>query len=847
MSPVSCVVESFILQPALSLPIDPFIDRIVADVRRSRAVVVIAAPGAGKTTRVPPALVGDGPVILLQPRRVAARAIASRIAAEGAVRGWTLGRDVGWQIRFERNFSAGTKLLVVTEGVLTARLQSDPLLSDFRTIVLDEFHERSVHADLAIALARQAWRARDDLRMVVMSATLDSSAVSSFLDGCPIVDVPGRLYPIDVTYAPGQAVADAAADVLQATDGDVLCFLPGAPEIHRAIGELQPRLSSADVDVVPLHGSLDSGEQDAALRPGSRRRIVVATNIAETSLTVPGVTAVIDSGLHKVARYDADRGIDSLETERVTADAADQRAGRAGRVAPGVVRRLWDARDRLRPHREPEIHRIDLSSTVLDVIAWGGDPRTLDWFESPRADSIDAALALLERLGLLEAIDNRQLIRNPQSSIRNDSVRLTAIGEQVRHLPLHPRLARMLVAAGGARHVVQACALLSERHLLPPRTATTTSDLLSAIDDWHNVPPHVKRVADSIQSAINNQSEVCNLKSEISESEFRRAILAGYPDRVGQRREPGSPNVRLASGAGAVIAPESGVRDGEFLVALDVHTQSSRVGAEQRMRPGEWGWGPASGKQRVGPGRTHGSAPTSAEPRVRIASRVERDWLTPTATEVLHRFDKASGLVKAVRVERYDALVLSEHPVAVDSTIAAGLLAEEWRARGPRGDDVRLLRRLRFAGHTVDLDDLDDLIRDAAQGARSLDEVDLARGLPASVVRDLGRDAPDTLAVPSGRHARIDYHEDGTVSASVKLQELFGLADTPLIGRRREPLLLALLAPNGRPVQLTRDLRSFWDRTYPEVRKELRGRYPKHPWPEDPWRASPTARTKRKA
>jgi ATP-dependent helicase HrpB len=658
--------------------------------------------------------------------------------------------------------------------------------------------------------------------------------VSAFLDGCPIVDVPGRLYPIDVTYAPGQTVAGAAADVLQATDGDVLCFLPGAPEIHRTIGELQPRLSSADVDVVPLYGSLDSGEQDAALRPGSRRRIVVATNIAETSLTVPGVTAVVDSGLHKVARYDADRGIDSLETERITADAADQRAGRAGRVAPGVVRRLWDARDRLRPHREPEIHRIDLSSTVLDVIAWGGDPRTLNWFESPRADAIDAALALLERLGLIEP-------GRPGGSGTHPP-HLTSMGEQVRRLPLHPRLARMLVAAGGARQVVQACALLSERHLLPPRTATTSSDLLSAIDDWHNVPPHVKRVAEDVASR--GESAALPL---ISEADFRRAMLAGYPDRVAQRREPGSPNVRLASGAGAVIAPESGVRDGEFLVALDVtDVARARSAALSGPRPGG-AESPALRARGRGPQKTARHQPSASDARVRIASRVEREWLTPTATEVLHRFDEASGLVKAVRVERYDALVLSERPAAVDSTIAAGLLAEEWKARGPRGDDVRLLRRLRFAGHTVDLDDLDNLIRDAAQGARSLDEVDLARGLPASVVRDLGRDAPDTLTVPSGRHARIDYHEDGTVSASVKLQELFGLADTPLIGRRREPLLLALLAPNSRPVQLTRDLRSFWDRTYPQVRKELRGRYPKHPWPEDPWKATPTARTTKRA
>jgi len=318
--------------------------------------------------------------------------------------------------------------------------------------------------------------------------------------------------------------------------------------------------------------------------------------------------------------------------------------------------------------------------------------------------------------------------------------------------------------------------------------------------------------------------------------------LEGYPDRVAQRREPGSPSVRLASGAGATIAPESGVRDGEFLLALDVSRQSPRQAPIARAFP----LGGPRGRQARdrGPTRAALQQPSASDARVRIASRVEREWLTPTATDIVHRFDKDSGSVKAVRVERYDALILSEHPVAVDPAMAASLLAEEWKARSPREDDVRLLCRLRFAGHAVDLD---DVILAAAQGARSLDDINLARGLPASVMRDLDRDAPETLVVPSGRHARIDYNEDGTVSASVKLQELFGLADTPRIGRRREPLLLALLAPNGRPVQLTRDLRSFWDRTYPDVRKELRGRYPKHPWPEDPWKAAPTARTTKRA
>jgi ATP-dependent helicase HrpB len=782
------------------LPIDPLIDYIVDRVRRSRAAVVTAAPGAGKTTRVPPALLADGPVILLQPRRVAARAIAARIADE---RGWTLGGEVGWQVRFDRRFSAQTRLLVVTEGILTARLQTDPLLSDFTTIILDEFHERSIHADLAIALARQAWRARDDLRIVVMSATLESSSVSAFLDGCPVIDVAGRTHPIDISYHPGQSVADAAVEVAGATTGNVLCFLPGAFEIRRAVSELQRKGSS--LDVVPLHGSLPADEQDLALRPSTRQRVIVATNIAETSLTVPGVTAVIDAGLQKVARFDAERGIDSLETERITLDAADQRAGRAGRLAPGVVRRLWNASDRLRPHREPEIHRIDLGGTVLDVIAWGGDPRTFEWFEAPRADAVDAAMTLLARLGLIEA---GRAVGSGESG--GSAPRLTPIGEHVRRLPLHPRLARMMIEAGGARQIAQACALLSERHFLQPRTATTSSDLLSALDQWQAVPDHVKRTATQI-------SEFRVQTSELSETAFLRAILVGYPDRVAQRREPGSANVLLASGTGATIAPESGVRDGEFIVALDVSDspQSS----------------------------SHSSIRNPQFARVRIASRVEREWLTPTASEVVHRFDRESGKVRASTIDRYDALILAERPAPVDPEVAARLLAGAWLARGPRDADARLLRRLKFAARDVDLE---SLVRTAAYGLRSLDEVRIEHALGADAVRALDSDAPESLAVPSGRHVTLEYNEDGSVSASVKLQELFGLAETPRVGRQREGVVLALLAPNGRPVQVTRDLRSFWDRTYPEVRKELRGRYPRHPWPEDPWTAPPTARAKRR-
>ena len=753
-----------------------------------------AAPGAGKTTRIPPALVGEGPVILLQPRRAAARAIAKRIADEQA---WTLGREVGWQVRFERRFGNDTRLLVATEGVLTARLLTDPLLSAFRTIVLDEFHERSIHTDLAIALAKQAWRARADLRIVVMSATLEADTVASYLDGCPVIQVPGRTHPLDITYAPAQPMSDAAAELIGSTPGDLLCFLPGAGEIRREMAGIEARCGQ-EVEVLPLYGALPPDEQDRVLaiptldtKTGSRRRrVIVSTNIAETSVTVPGVTAAIDSGLQKLARYDADRGIDSLVVERITQDAADQRAGRAGRTSPGVVRRLWDAQDRLRPHREADIHRIDLSGVALDIFAWGGHPRSLDWFESPAGDAIEQALILLERLGALSGGT------------------LTDLGRSMQRLPLHPRLSRMLIAAGGAQSVARACALVAERQFVARArgpAASTPCDLLSSLDQWSTMPPHVQRVARDIEEMSARVLEVRGSRAASpGEAEFRRAILAGYPDRVAQRRAAGSDRVKLSSGAGATIAPDSGVRDGDYLVAVDLQGDQHRRGGELA--------------------------------RIRVATRVEPAWLVANATEAVHRLDEATGIVRAFAVERYDALILVERAATPDAEIAATLLAEAWR---PNEDDERLLRRARFAGRPLDLA---NAVRAAAVGARSLADVRLARSLDPQVRHALDRDAPETLAVPSGRAVRLEYLADGSLRADVKLQELFGLRETPRLGPQREPVLLALLAPSGRPVQMTRDLKSFWSRTYPEVRKELRARYPKHPWPEDPWNAAPTAR-----
>jgi ATP-dependent helicase HrpB len=691
------------------LPIDEHVDRIVTAVGQHRGAVIVAPPGSGKTTRVPPALLSLGRVILLQPRRVAARALARRIAAEQR---WTVGRQIGWHIRFERNFSRETRLLVATEGILTARLQSDPLLSDFDVVVLDEFHERSIHADLALALARQAAVSRDDLAVVVMSATIDAGPVAQFLDA-PVIEIEARPYPIELRYRPDTTIGAAVREVIAGATGHVLCFLPGGREIERAAAEI----GAVDADVLPLHGTLTVDAQERALAPSERRKVILATNVAETSLTVEGVTDVIDSGLHKILRYDTDTAVDHLVTERISADSAGQRAGRAGRTAPGRAVRLWDERTMLAPQREPEVRRIDLTAPVLDIIAWGGDPKTFEWFERPVEGRIDAALDLLRQLG---AIEGRKL---------------TAIGEAMRNLPLPPRLARMVIAAGGSREAVSLALEISEGVVREEALRT----IVSAVEREGPTP-----------------------------EPLAGAALAGYPDRVAVRREPKSPRLLLATGTGATLAREIEHTPGDYFVVLEIRGEfAHRVMA------------------------------------------IEREWLEPNRTEVVHEIDE--GRVRARRRDFYGAILLHEQGIAPDPIESERLLEEHRR----NNVDPALQRRLAFAG----------LGPDAPR--HRLDAL-----------------APLTLPLPSGRSARLEYRDDGSVLASAKLQELFGLAESPRIGPQKTPVTFALLAPNGRPVQLTRDLRNFWNTTYQEVRKELRARYPKHPWPEDPWTAKATHRTK---
>jgi ATP-dependent helicase HrpB len=502
--------------------------------------------------------------------------------------------------------------------------------------------------------------------------------------------------------------------------------------------------------------------------------------LAETTVTVPDVTCVIDTGLHKVARYDADRAIDSLEVERISQDSADQRAGRAGRVQAGAVVRMWDERDRLRPHREPEIARVDLAAPVLDILAWGGDPRTLEWFESPPDHAVDAAIALLTRLGAI------------------DQGRLNAIGRDLHRLPLHPRLGRMLTASRGDRAVALACALLSERHLLPPRRGATSSDLLAVGDSEAALPHHVRQVAADLERAVSSARRSEAAHGRLSEQDFRRAIFAGYPDRLARRRASGSDRFVLATGTGARLSRESGVVSGEFVAVIDV---------------------------------TSGNTPHGAEAFIRIASAVDAEWIQPTDRLVTHEFDHDTGSVRAHRVEMYDALVISRHAIAPDPIAAGPILADECLRRGPTAADQQLLRRAEFAGQPIDFA---TLVPVACEGRVRTSDVDLESALPADVRRAIASGAPATFKSPAGRTVPLEYRDDGAVIAALKLQDVFGLARSPRLGRRQVPITFELLAPSGRPVQVTSDLESFWARGYAEVRRELRARYPKHKWPEKP-------------
>ncbi len=810
----------------IHLPIDDVIPDVIEALRHHQAVIIRAEPGAGKTTRIPPALLDanivPGEVVVLEPRRVAARAVARRIAYE---RGQSLGDEVGFRVRNERAGGQDTRLWVLTEGILTRRLQSDPLLEGVGIVVLDEFHERSIHADLAIAFLREVLEARDDLKVVVMSATLEAGPVSTFLNDAPSIDCPGRTFPLEIQHLHHDdqvfAVRDALHRLVKGPDdgGDVLVFLPGRREIEDVANALAPTFPQ--FEFVQLFGSQSGEDQDSALNPGSKRRVILSTNIAETSLTIPRVTAVIDSGLVRQLVASVSTGIDELVTTSISLASAKQRAGRAGRTQPGRVIKLWSSahEHKMRDYDVAEIHRIDLSRPLMEVAAWGSI-QDFQWYEAPPTARIERASELLTMLGAL----------GPSG--------LTAKGKRLHSMPLHPRLAAMIEAGkdrGCAKAVAELAALISEPDFVvrvQPDAPPAESDLL---ERWRLFPEvargqvgrarslgfevHVGR-ARAAKIVAEQLSRGLPADKTTSDIERLKACAAGFPDRIALQR---ARNYALAGGGSAVPGRESLVKDHPCMIAHVLF-----------------------GTNRDG------------DAIIRMASAFETEWLQDVFPGVVQRrrqvsFDATLDRVVVREVVAFGHLALSEvptSPLPVDAEQMAAALAGALRERMARGELAEgLLQRIDFLRlHCPELEipdvahGMDELWEGLCWGKRSLKEIkdvssSLLGFLSASQRRALEEHAPARIEVPSGSSIAVDYQEVASPVLAVKMQEVFGWSETPTIAMGRVPVLMHLLAPNRRPAQITNDLKSFWATTYQEIRKELRARYPKHSWPEDPYTA----------
>lgn len=778
------------------LPIDDHLSSIVAAVGEGN-VVVRATPGAGKTTRVPPALwTGVGRVVLLEPRRVAARAAAQRIASAWGTR---VGEGVGLITRGQREVGAKTRLVVATEGSLLRRLLSDPLIEDTAVVCLDEVHERTLEGDLTLALLREIQReVRPDLRLVAMSATVDTAPFAAFLDATT-VDVPGLLHPVELRYdrhddtAPvAERAARAAREAWSSGGGSVLVFLPGAREIADAAAAL------ADLPAVPLHGSLPPAAQDAALR-GSRR-IVLATNVAETSVTVEGVDTVIDGGLVRRLQVDPSTGLSGLITAPTSRASSDQRAGRAGRLGPGRCWRLFtEAGWRARPPADPPaVATDDLAGAWLDLLAWGAAPRAFGWFERPPERSLDAADALLHTLGAL------------------NQGKITPLGRRLSALGVHPRLGRLVLAChaeGATYEGAWAAALLSDRDPLRANAGPTAdSDLAERVRAAMAGRATTEQRQQADRLATRARSTGPAGPPADADAALARAVLAAWPDRVARRRAPGSPRFRVVGGRGAVTGPQTAVRDAEFVVAYDLDDADK-------------------------------------EAIIRGASAVEPEWL-PTEATTEATFEPGAGRVEGRRRHRYGDLVVREAVVSVDGAVAEAALAKGLAANfdAVAGDGVATWRaRLAFAARFADgLPEWSEDLRiaillDACIGQR--DRTGLAKAdWDRAVRRALGgaagvveRIAPRAWTTPRGRTVTLSWPDDANIpTAAVRIQDLLGVSRGPTVADGRVRVRLELLAPNGRPAATTDDLERFWRLTWPDVRKALRGRYPRHAWPEDP-------------
>lgn len=852
-----------------SLPIDGELPQLAEVLVENTAAVLTAETGAGKTTRVPPALLaagvlGSGRIIMVEPRRIAARAAARRIAGEWQL---GLGEEVGFQIRFERRAGPNTKILVVTEGVLLRLLQADPFLEDVGLVIFDEFHERRLETDLALAMVRRLQKdARRDLRILVMSATLDPEPVARFLGDCPILSSSGRLFPVEVSYLEADqdlplvsTVADGVLKALRLCEGDILVFLPGVGEIRRVAEILRAELGHRDTEVLSLYGDLPSDQQDLVLQPAAHRKVVLATNVAETSITVEGVHGVVDSGYARKLVYDPACGLDRLELSRISRSSADQRAGRAGRQGPGACWRLWSAHVHrgLAAAETPEVRRADLASAALQLLAWGEtDLDAFPWYERPPAAALERALTTLRFLG---AIDDHGV---------------TQIGRAIVRLPTHPRLGRLIIEGhrqGCLPSAVLLAALLSERS--PFRRATigestpvspSSSDLTDQVEALQafesgarratvrsgsrygsseltpGAARAVLRARDQLLAAARRQFRGDPSRAADRSRDWRpgleRALLAAYPDRLARRREPSGRRGVMVGGKGIVLARESAVQREPLFLCID-------MGAGRR---GE-----------------------RSEALVRQASAVKAEWLSPQELheETVVDFDSTRGRVVGNRRTRFYDLVIHqvecpapeaeaaralEIAAATDLAGAFSLDDPEWqRFRSRVGCLRQWMPELDFPN--IDGDRLKELLPGLCTGKRSFAELrrvpllEILRGtLDYAQLQTLEREAPDALKVPSGSHIRLRYEPGEPPVLAARIQELFGLKETPRLAAGRVPVLLHLLAPNHRPQQVTSDLASFWENTYPQVRKELQGRYPKHAWPRDPLTASPERRPRRR-
>ena len=812
------------------LPIDAALPELTTALRAGNAAVLVAPPGAGKTTRVP-LILAEEPwtegrrILVLEPRRIAARAAAERMAN---TLGERVGETVGLRVRFGSKVSRKTRIEILTEGIFTRLLLDDPMLEGVGAVLFDEFHERSLDADLGLALARDVQQGlREDLRLLVMSATMDGSRVAKLLGDAPVIASEGRAFPVETRYLPRDQrpiepqMADAIVRAMRADPGSLLAFLPGAAEIRRTRALLDGRLDP-DVEIVALYGALAGDEQDRAIAPAppGRRKIVLATSIAETSITIQGVRMVVDSGLARVPRYEPDVGVTRLETVRVSRAAADQRRGRAGRTEPGVCYRLWDEPQTasLEAFSRPEILSADLSSFALDLAAWGSGPEQLAFLDPPPRPALNEADALLTELG---AIDS--------------DGRITDEGRKLRQLPLPPRLARMVVDAAGegaALPAAEIAVLIGERGL-----AGDDVDLTHRLDALRRDRSPRAREARAMSE---RWAQIANQKlnrsapngAEISAG----ALLAlAYPERIAKNRSGTAGAFLLANGRGAQIDAASGLAREPFLAVAELTGSAAS-------------------------GRILLAAPiTLAEIETRFADRI-------TASEDI-TFDQASASLRVRRTQRLGALTLGERPLqAVATDDGARILAEGIARLGVRRlpwtnalrqwrDRVLFLRQaegsewpdLSDAALAADIDWLTSIFAGkTALAELSADEfaAALAARLTYLLQRRLDAEAPTHFQAPTGSWVPIDYEAEGGPRIAIRVQELFGLDRHPAIAGGKIPLLIELLSPAQRPVQLTRDLPGFWRGSYAAVRTEMRGRYPKHPWPDNPLTALPTRRAK---